>query len=148
MPKSATKEVVETKKKRVKTPSFVVELPLATHVEDERLLNDRLLCGSRLYNCLLQDGLAIVEALRNDAEWPLARKIRDLEKRREAYQILKERHHFHSVHFDKLIALHAKAAGFKGRIGSHEMQALAKRLFKSLEKWVHAKGGKPRFKGR
>lgn len=130
------------------TPSFVVELPLRTHQHDERRLNDRLLCGSRLNNVLLLDGMAIVDAMRADLRWQAAKNIRELDKRKVAYKALRLEHEFYASHFDKLVAEHARAAGFYGRIGTHEMQALAKRVFNALNKWVLGKGGRPRFKGR
>lgn len=136
------------KPKRRSTPSFIVELPLRTHKQDERWLDDRLLCGARLSNVLLQDGLDIVEAMRKDPGWQAAKKIKDLEQRKIAYKDLRLNRQFYSSHFDKLVAEHARAAGFYGRIGTHEMQAIAKRVFHSLSKWVLGKGGRPRFKGR
>jgi putative transposase len=138
----------DSKPKRRNTPSFIVELPLRTHKQDEQWLNDRLLCGARLSNVMLQDGLGIVEAMRSDLAWQAAKGIKDLDLRKDAYQALRIKHAFYSSHFDKLVAKHARAAGFYGRIGTHEMQAIAKRIFKSLNKWVVGKGGRPRFKGR
>lgn len=137
----------ESKPQRPKTPSFVVELALRTCKEDERRLNDRMLCGARLSNVLLQEGLDFVEAMRSDSAWQAAKAIKDLEQRKDAYKEQRLKHKFYPSHFDKLAAQHAKAAGFYGRIGTHEMQSVAKRVFKSLDRWVVGKGGRPRFKG-
>jgi len=142
------KSTTTDKPKRRKTPSFIVDLPLRTSREDDKHLNDRFLCGSRLNNVTLQEGLDIVKAMRNDQEWQSARKIKDIEKRKVAYQAVRTRHGFSSANFDDLVAQHAKAAHFNKRIGSHEMQAIAKRVFNALNRWVVAKGGKPRFKGK
>lgn len=146
--KPAVKATAGKAAKRVKTPSFVIELPLRTSIEDERLLNDRMLCGSRLHNVLLADGIEMVDGMRSDPEWKAAKKIKDKDRRRDAFDAVKDAHHFNSSHLDALAAKHAHGAGFYGRIGSHEMQAIARRVFNALAKWVYGTGGRPRFKGR
>jgi putative transposase len=42
---------------------------------------------------------------------------------------------------------HKNAAGFAGRIGSHETQGIATRVFRALEQYPFGKRGRPRFKG-
>lgn len=110
-------------------------------------LEDRLSCGKRLNNVMLQEGLKTVEAMRSDLDWQAARAMRDKTARCNAFDAAKKKHNFHSAHFDALVAKHAKAASFTGRIGSHEQQAIAKRVFESLADWVHGLHGRPRFKG-
>jgi hypothetical protein len=137
MARSTVKKPVDPDKpKRVKTPSYIVELPLRTRQEDQRLLDDRLSCAARLSNVMLQDVIEIVYAMRGDPRWRGARTIQDVGLKRQAYEAIKKAYCFNSAHFDAQIALHAKNAGFTDRIGSHEMQSVAKRVFQALEKWV------------
>jgi hypothetical protein len=57
---------------RKEKPTFVVELHMQTSPRDVAQLNDRMECGKRINNATLQDGLRIVERLRNDAAWDRA----------------------------------------------------------------------------
>ncbi|MBF6650043.1 MULTISPECIES: hypothetical protein [unclassified Methylobacter] len=54
---------------------------------------------------------------------------------------------FYKSHFDALVKHHAEAANLHKRIGSHEAQALAEKVFNALNEWVLGKRGRPRFKG-
>ena len=67
----------------MKTSSYIVELPLRTSQEDERLLDDRLSCAARLSNVTLQHGIEIVCAMRADPRWIAARTIQDVALKRE-----------------------------------------------------------------
>jgi hypothetical protein len=109
--------------------SVVVELPLATSGQDERRLHDRVLCGARLSNVLLQTGLDMVEAMRADPDWEAARQIRDREQKRAAFDAVKQKHQFSSVHFDALVARHAKAAGFKAASAATKCKLLPSACF-------------------
>ena len=138
---------------RAKTPSFIVEVPLKTTAEDERLLLDRFLCAKKLNNTLLQNGIEIVNAMRSSDEWRVACKIRQntdeaKKLKAETFGNIRKAHGFSKPHFENLIKTHAEASGFNKRIGSHECQALAEKVFNALNEWVLGKRGKPRFKGR
>jgi hypothetical protein len=61
---------------RKTSPSFVVELPLATTPEDEQRLGKGLFeAAKRLNNALLQFGLALVDAMRAIPEWQAAKAM-------------------------------------------------------------------------
>src|SRR5690606_35063288 len=128
-------------------PTFVVELPLATSPSDERGLVARMECGKRISNVVLQHGKQVVKKLRSDPLWAAARKIKDKAKRREAYRNLREKHGFLSSAFDSIAVAHKNAAGFHGRIGTHETQKIAWRVFGALEQHLYGERGMPRFKG-
>ena len=53
----------------------VIELALDTTGEDNRRLTAILEAAKRLFNAMLQDGLRIVDAIRNDPAWGAARKM-------------------------------------------------------------------------
>lgn len=131
---------------RKQTPSFIVELPLETSSDDERRLTDRFKCGARITNVMIQHARDTVTALRDDSRWIAARKLPKAEKEK-AYANLRTEYGFTSSAFDARVAEHAKAAGFVGRIGSHELQMIAKQVFNSANQWLFGIRGKPRFKG-
>ncbi|MBC8742029.1 transposase [Paraburkholderia sp. UCT31] len=128
-------------------PSFVVDLLLSPSQSDERRLADRFLCGTRIYNPVLADGLAIVEALRADPRWGAARRMKKGAARNEAFSAVRTAHGFTDFSFTGLAIRHKNAAGFSSRIGAHETQAIGTRVFKALEQYVFGKRGRPRFKG-
>lgn len=63
------------------TPSFILEFPLATSLSDEARLNKGMFeAGKRLRNTLLQEGLRIIDDIRNDAAWDSAVSVKSLQK--------------------------------------------------------------------
>jgi hypothetical protein len=135
------------------TPSFVLEFPLATSLSDESRLNKGMFeAGKRLRNTLLQEGLQIVDAVRNDAAWALARKMPkadDIQKKARSTEFsrIRKLHGFSDYAFQSSVLVHRKAAGFEGRIGSAVAQKLATGVFRSLERYLLGLNGRPRFKG-
>ena len=132
-------------------PTYVVTLPLATIKEDERLLLDRVEVGKRLNNVCLQAGFDIVDKMIADPAWDLAKKLpRQTDDQRilrgKTFSAIRKSHLFSKANFETLLIYHKNTAGFAKRIGSHETQKIAERVFASLDRWVLRKGGKPRFK--
>lgn len=138
--------------KKASTPSFIVTLPLKVTADDERLLLDRFLCAKKLNNTLLQVGINIVQRMRSSAEWHAAaampnKTAEDKRLKSDAFVSLRKAQRFYKSHFDALVKHHAEAANLHKRIGSHEAQALAEKVFNALNEWVLGKRGRPRFKG-
>jgi hypothetical protein len=133
---------------RKEKPTFVVELHLQTSPCDVVQFNDRMECGKRINNATLQDGLRIVERLRNDAAWDRARKMRKGAVRNEAFRAVRVAHGFTEYGLQGIAVAHKNAAGFSGRIGVHETQTIGTRVFKALEQYLFGKRGRPRFKGK
>jgi len=138
--------------KKASTPSFIVELPLRTTAEDERLLKDRLECAKRMNNALLKIGFDMIAKMRSSVEWQEAlvmpgKTQAAKDKRTQIFIEIRKTIGFTKENFDALVAIHAKAAGFNKRIGSHELQVIAKKVFNALNDWIKRKKGKPRFKG-
>ena len=84
---------------RKTTPSYVVELPLATTASDLRRLDGVCDAGKRLTNAMLQDGLAIVAAIRADSAWAAARTMsrataEQRKLRGQAFQAVRTAHGF------------------------------------------------------
>ena len=135
------------------TPSFVLEFPLATSLSDEARLNKGMFeAGKRLRNTLLQEGLLIVDDIRKDTAWDMARKMPkadDSQKklRGAEFQRIRKSHGFSDFDFQARVLVHRKAGGFSGRIGSAVAQKLATTVFRSLERYLLGLNGRPRFKG-
>ncbi len=133
---------------RASTPSFVCTLPLEVPQDAERLLLDRMRVGARLHNVMVQHGRCVVRAMREDPAWEKAlRWPKASTERRALFKALRETHGFSSAAFQRVAIAHKNAAGFSGRIGAHETQALAQRVFAACEQWVLGRRGIPRFKG-
>ena len=110
----------------------VVELALDTTGEDNRRIEGILEAAKRLINTTLQDGLGIVDAIRNDPAWDAARKMprgatgpqatdqqRAAHKARsEAFNAVLVAHRFSDANFQHIAIEHKNAAGFQDRIGS------------------------------
>ena len=138
---------------RKTTPSFVVTLPLRVSLGDERRLRDRFVCGTRLANVMIQHARTLVASMRSSEQWAAARALpRTTEEQRrtraQAFGGIRKSYGFTKADFDAVVCQHAKAAGFYGRIGTHEMQALAERVFRGADEWLCGKRGSLRFKGR
>ncbi|WP_341318703.1 hypothetical protein WN982_27250 [Paraburkholderia sp. IMGN_8] len=132
---------------RKERPTFIITLPLDTSLSDVSRLRSRLECGKRIFNVTLQDGLRIVDAIRGDERWSAARRLPRGTGRYNAFRAVREAHRFTQYAFHALAVAHKNAAGFADRIGSHETQAIATRVFLALEQFLYGKRGRPRFKG-
>ena len=107
---------------RQSTPSFVLELPLRTTPGDERRLDKGLfVAATRLHNALLQAGLALVQAIRDDPAWTAARQLprataTQRQARAGAFAAVKKAHGFSDYDVQALATQHKNAAGFAGRV--------------------------------
>ena len=133
-------------------PSHVVELPLDVNAADARRLLGVFTAGSRLNNVLLQDGLGIIDAVRADPAWAVARLLprRTAEQRKErqdAFRAVRDAHGFTEYDFQGRAIQHKNAAGFSDRLGSHVAQKLGSKVFGALEQHLYGLRGRPRFKG-
>lgn len=130
---------------RSATPSFVLTLPLQVAAGDLRRLNDRFSCGTRLTNVMIQHAHRLVKALHQNPAWSAIRHLPKTE-RNARYRALREAVGFTKSEFEQVIAMHAKAARFTGRIGSHEMQVIAEQVFNATHAWLCKQRGALRFK--
>ena len=132
---------------RKERPTYILTLPLDNSRSDVSRLRDRVECGKRIHNATLQDGLRIVDAIRNDPRWTVARKLPKGPARNEAFKAVRAAHGFTEYALQARTVAHKNAAGFDSRIGSHETQKIASRVFAALEQYLLGKRGRPRFKG-
>jgi small nuclear ribonucleoprotein (snRNP)-like protein len=58
---------------KVKTDSFILELPLVVQLADDRVMLGRLEAGRRLFNTILNEALTRLDLMRQSKEWQAAR---------------------------------------------------------------------------
>ena len=133
--------------KRRTTPSFVLEVPRVITPDDERVLLARLEAGRRLYNAVLGDALQRLAAMRADAAWAAACALpKGTAARTAAFRACREPHGFSENALQACATAHKHAAGFQDRLGAHETQTLASRVWKAVEAYALGRRGRPRFK--
>ena len=140
---------------RAPKPTFVTELPLvASHAQDAVMLG-RFESARRLNNAVLGDGLKALALMRESKAWAAAKAMPKGEAksavrnaRNEAFKACNLHFGFTEYALQALATAHKNAAGFDNRLGAHETQKIASRVFASLQEYAFGKRGKPRFKGK
>jgi putative transposase len=136
-------------------PTFITELPLVVSHQQDAVMLDRFEAGRRLTNALLGDGLKRLNLMRDSKAWAQAKalpkgepKSLEREARNEAFKACNHHFGFTEYALQAQAIQHKNAAGFDNRLGSHETQKIATRVFASLKEYAFGKRGKPRFKGK
>jgi len=132
---------------KAKTPSFILDLPLAVKPGEDRTLLGRLEAGRRLYNVVLQAALMRLDAMRQSKAWQAGRSMPKGRARSEAFRACNERFGFSDYALQAEATRHKNAAGFADRLGAHETQKLATRVWKAVQEYAFGQRGRPRFKG-
>src|SRR5258708_37665571 len=89
-----TKPGGERTSPKTKTPTFLLELPLAVEAGQAARLRAHLEAGRQFYNAVLSAGQRRLRQMRADPAWPAARAIppTHMQERRAAFTPLRERH--------------------------------------------------------
>ena len=131
--------------KRCSTPSFIAEFPLRTNSEIERELSIRLDAGRQIYNAALGEGLRRLDLMRQSKRWAAARGMpktingKANKSRGDAFKSLANEFEFHWVALIRFTQKCRNECWIKDHLGSQEAQALTKRAFKSIEKYLYEK---------
>ena len=126
---------------------FIVELPLIVDEHEDRILGSRMTAGSRIFNAVLGEALACMDAMKRDAAWEAARKLPSGSKERsEAFHAVVEKYDFKSSRFNRSAIKHLRSGGFGDRLGAPETQAISDRAFDAVRKYCYGLAGRPRFK--
>lgn len=134
--------------KRAKTPSFVLEVPLVVKPDEERILLARLEAGRRIYNAVLGDALKRIDAMRTDPDYAAARALpKKTKARSDAFAACRQRYGFDEYALHACATAHKNAAGFADRLGAHETQTIATRVWEAIRRYAFGRAGRPRFKG-
>lgn len=133
--------------KKPSTPSFVLELPIIVQPEHERIVAGRFEAGRRLLNATLGETLKNLDLMRESRAWQAARQMPKGKERNLAFSACNKKFNFSEYAVQAIATRHKNAAGFDDRLGAHETQKLATRVFKAAQEYAFAKRGRPRFKG-
>jgi len=109
----------------------------------------------RLNNAVLGDGLKALALMRESKAWAAAKALPKGEAKSAVRNARNEAFKASNLHFgfteyalQALATAHKNAAGFDNRLGAHETQKIASRVFASLQEYAFGKRGRPRFKGK
>lgn len=131
---------------KAKTASFVLELELSMNSHEKAILKKKLNIGRQIYNACLGEALKRLHKVQADKEYQLV--LRE-EKSKGRTQRLKEIERFHGYSEYQLHEWAAQCkAHFSNRLGINEVQKLATRAYKAVEKLHYHKADKVVFKGR
>lgn len=130
------------------TPSFILELPLKMGSKNERQILHRFEIKRRLYNAVLGELLIRLKRRNTQSAWFEALKIENLTQRRDALKAINKEYGFTENDAQKYLLSICQNNGFKGVLGSMEVQVIASNVFKTVNKRSMGKCGAPRFKGK
>jgi hypothetical protein len=137
----------ERKSPKEKTPTFLLELPLAVEARQATRLCGHLEAGRQFYNAVLSAGQRRLRQMRADPDWQAARAIPRTHKqeRRAAFSALRERYGFSEYAFHEL-ARELRVAWLADHLDAVLAQTLASRAYHALNRVCVGKAKRVRFK--
>ena len=136
-------------------PTFITELPLVASRAQDAAMLERFEAARRLHNAVLGEGLKALSLMRESKAWNAAIAMpkgdaagAERQARSAALKACDLHFGFTEYALQALATAHNNAAGFSNRLGAHETQKLASRVFAALQEYAFGKRGRPRFKGR
>src|SRR5713226_293733 len=135
--------------KKSKTPTFLLELPLAIEAGQAKRLRAHFEAGRCLYNALLGEAMKRLRAMRSDPAWQEARAIPQAQKqeRREAFSRLRQAYGFSEYALHEF-AKTANCAWIADHIDSIMAQTLATRAYQAANRVCLGKAKNVRFKSK
>lgn len=140
---------------RAPKPTFITELPLVVSQGQDSTMVARFEAARWLSNAVLGDGLKALALMRESKAWAAARALPQGEPKSELRQARSAAFKACSLHFgfteyalQASATQHKNAGGLENRLGAHETQKIATRVFASLQEYAFGKRGRPRLKGR
>lgn len=157
---------------KTKSPSFVLELELILNPHERKRLKKKLNIGRQIYNACLGEALKLLHKVQNDKEYRVlldalktvkaeiakTEKQKRSKEQKEALKELKQQKDFIMSELKRNeleygyseYTLHAWAAQcgshFDGQVGAPEVQKLATRAFKAVEKLHYHEAERVHFK--
>lgn len=133
---------------RSKTPSFILELPLVVSSQADAELLSRFQAGRQLYNACLNEAMKRMEALRNSAEYKVAKRLPLKSKQRsEAFSNARSLYRFSDYELQAFATMTAnRSIWIAQKIDSNSAQTLATRAFKAVERVAFGKARRVRYK--
>ena len=144
-----TKSRGERKHPKEKTPTFLLELPLAVGAGQAAHLRAHLEAGRQFYNAMLSAGHSRLRQMRADLAWQRARAIprTHMQKRRAAFSALRERYGFSEYAFHDL-ARELRVSWLADHLDAVLAQTLATRAYQALNRVCMGEAKRVRFKSR
>src|SRR6266568_3285742 len=144
---SCTKDAPQEARPRKKTPSFVLELPLAVDSQQAKRVRAHLETARCFYNALLSEGNSRLHKMRTDPAWQEARTIPRTKKqeRAQAFGSLRRKHHFSEYELHEY-AKRARISWIADHIESTMAQTLATRAYQAVNRVCVGKAKKVRFR--
>jgi hypothetical protein len=132
-----------------KTPSFLLELPLAVEAGQAARLRAHLEAGRQFSNAVLSAGQRRLRQMRADPDWQVARAIprTHTQERRAAFSALRERYGFSEYAFHEL-AKELRVSWLAEHLDAVLAQTLATRAYRALNRVCVGKARRVRFKSR
>src|SRR5258707_6617275 len=135
--------------KRTKTPTFLLELPLAADPGEARHLRAHFEAAGCLYNALLGEALARLNRMRADPAWQAARALPKTQKqeRAAAFSHLRQQYGFSEYALHEF-AKEANCTWIADHIDAMLAQTLASRAYQAVNRVCLGKAKKVRFKSK
>ena len=132
-----------------KTPTFLLELPLAVEAGQAARVGAHLEAGRQFYNAVLSAGQRRLRCMRADPDWQTARAIPRTQKqeRRAAFSALRERYGFSEYAFHEL-AKALRVTWLAEHLDAVLAQTLATRAYHALNRVCVGEARRVRFKSR
>ena len=144
-----TKARGKRKSPHKKTPTFLLELPLAVDAGQAARQRAHLEAGRQFYNAVLSAGQRRLRRMKADPAWQEARAIprTHTQERRAAFSALRERHGFSEYAFHEL-ARELRVSWLAEHLDAVLAQTLATRAYRALNRVCVGKARRVRFKSR
>jgi hypothetical protein len=132
-----------------KTPTFLLELPLAVEVGQAARLRTLLEAGRQFYNAVLSEGQRRMRRMRADPTWQAARAIPRTHKqeRQAAFSALREQYGFSEYALHQY-ARKARASWIADHLDAVLAQTLATRAYRALNLVCVGEARRVRFRSR
>jgi len=144
-----SKHTEESKPSRKKTPTFLLELPLAVEAGQAAHVRGHLEAGRQFYNAMLSAGQRRLRHMKADPAWQAARAIprTHTQERRAAFSALREQYGFSEYAFHEL-AKELRVSWLADHLDAVLAQTLATRAYRALNRVCLGKATRVRFKSK
>ena len=127
-----------------KTSTYTVEFELITTFQDRHVINKKMKVAKSIYNACLNECLKRLKAVKADKEYHTLVKTKSSKQRNVR---LKEIERYYGYYeYDLHSWVNQVKHHFEGHLGINEVQKLATRAFKTVEKFHYGKAKKVYFK--
>src|SRR5258708_15323246 len=144
-----TKPGGERTSPKTKTPTFLLELPLAVEAGQAARLRSHLEAGRQFYNAVLSEGQRRLRRMKADPAWQAARAIprTHTQERRAAFWALREQYGLSEYAFHEL-ARELRVSWLAEHLDAVLAQTLAPRAYQALNRVCVGQARRVRFKSR